>query len=119
MNHQNGRKKLNMKSSYRTAYLRNQLIHLITYGTLKTTKANAREVKRFAEKIVTIARRGNNLTNRRHAESLLPYKAEALNKLFTEIAPRYTERPGGYTRLVPMGRRMSDLATISRLEWVL
>ena len=119
MKHQNGRKKLNMKSSYRKAFLRNQLIHLITYGSLKTTKANAREVKRFAEKLVTIARRGNNFNTRRHAQRLLPYKDAALTKLFKEIAPRYTERPGGYTRLVPMGRRMSDLACISRLEWVI
>lgn len=119
MNHQNGRKKLNMKSSYRKAYLRNQLIHLITYGSLKTTKTNAKEVKRFAEKMVTIARRGNNFNNRRLVFSMLPYKQEALDKLFTEIAPRYTERPGGYTRLVPMGRRMGDLANIARLEWVM
>lgn len=118
MNHQNGRKKLNMKSSYRKAFLRNQVIHLIIYGSLKTTKTNAKEVKRFAEKMVTIARQGNNFNARRHAKRLLPYKDEALVKLFKEIAPRYTERPGGYTRLVPMGRRMSDLADVARLEWV-
>jgi len=118
MNHQNGRKKLNMKSSYRKAFLRNQLIHLITYGSLKTTKTNAKEVKRFAEKMVTIARQGNTLNARRHVKRLLPYKEEALVKLFKEIAPRYTERPGGYTRLVPLGRRMGDLADVARLEWV-
>lgn len=118
MKHQNGRKKLNMKSSYRKAFLRNQTIHLITYGILKTTKANAKEVKRFAEKLVTIARKGNDFNARRHAKRLLPYKDEALVKLFKEIAPRYTERPGGYTRLIPMGRRSSDMAQIARLEWV-
>jgi large subunit ribosomal protein L17 len=118
MNHQNGRSKLNLKSSHRKAFLRNQVIHLITFGSLKTTKANAKEVKRFAEKLVTIARKGNDMNSRRHVKRLLPYKEEALVKLFKEIAPRYVERPGGYTRLIPMGRRMSDLAQIARLEWV-
>lgn len=49
---------------------------------------------------------------------MLPYKEEALIKLFTEIAPKYVERPGGYTRVIPMGKRSSDTATIARLEWV-
>jgi large subunit ribosomal protein L17 len=49
---------------------------------------------------------------------MLPYKQEALLKLFNEIAPRYVSRPGGYTRTIPMGKRTSDTATIARLEWV-
>ena len=118
MNHQNGRKKLNMKPAHRKALLRNQVIHLITYGHLVTTKARAKEVKRLAEKIVTIARNGNTFNFRRKALSLLPYKDEALGKLFKEIAPKYVDRPGGYTRLIPMGRRISDTAYMARLEWV-
>jgi large subunit ribosomal protein L17 len=118
MMHQNGRKKLNLKSSHRTSLLRNQVIHLITYGHLTTTKARIKEVQRFAEKLVTIARRGNNFNDRRHVQSLLPYKQEALLSLFNEIAPRYVDRPGGYTRVIPLGRRASDTAVIAKLEWV-
>jgi len=49
---------------------------------------------------------------------LLPYKEEAILKLFKEIAPRYTQRPGGYTRIIPLGKRTSDTATIAQLSWV-
>ncbi|MBA2306569.1 50S ribosomal protein L17 [Candidatus Dependentiae bacterium] len=118
MNHQNGRKKLNMKSAHRCAVLRNQVISLIEYGHLVTTKARAKEVRRFAEKLVTLARDGNSFNARRRAKALLPYKEEALVKLFTEIAPRYVHRPGGYTRLIPLGRRISDTAVMTKLEWV-
>jgi len=118
MRHQNGRKKLNLKPSHRRSMLRNQVIHLITYGHLVTTKANAKETQRLAEKVVTVARKGNNFNARRKAKQLLPYKEAALVKLFKEIAPKYVERPGGYTRIIPLGKRMSDTATIARLEWV-
>lgn len=118
MMHQSGKKKLNRKSPHRRAMLRNQVIHLITYGHLVTTKARLKEVKRLAEKLVTIARVGNDFNARRRALSLLPYKQEALIKLFKEIAPKYVDRPGGYTRIIPLGQRKSDTATIARLEWV-
>lgn len=118
MRHQYGRKKLNLKAPHRRSMLRNQVIHLITYGYLVTTKANAKEVKKLAEKIVTIARTGHTFNAHRHVQSLLPYKNEAILKLFKEIAPQYVDRPGGYTRLIPMGQRVSDTATIARLEWV-
>lgn len=118
MMHQNGRKRLNVSSSHRKALLRNQVIHLITYGHLVTTKTRAKETQKFAEKLVTIARIGNDFNARRRAKALLPYKEEALKKLFIDIAPKYKERPGGYTRLIPMGRRVSDTAPIARLEWV-
>lgn len=118
MMHQNGRKKLNRKYSHRIAMLRNQVIHLITYGHLVSTKVRVKEVQRLAEKVVTIARVGNNFNARRRVHALLPYKKEAVLKMFNEIAPMYIERPGGYTRVIPMGRRVSDTATIARLEWV-
>ncbi|MCX5925273.1 MAG: 50S ribosomal protein L17 [Candidatus Dependentiae bacterium] len=118
MRHQNGRKKLNLKYSHRVAMLRNQLIHLIQYGCLVSTRARVKEVQKFADKVVTIARVGNEFNARRRVHALLPYKEEAVIKLFKEIAPQYTERPGGYTRVIPMGKRISDTATIARLEWV-
>ena len=98
--------------------LRNQVIHLIEYGVLVSTKANVKEAQKLAEKVITIARKGNNFNARRRAKQLLPYKDSALVKLFKEIAPKYVDRPGGYTRTIPMGKRSSDLATIIRLEWV-
>ena len=118
MNHQSGKTKLNMRSSYRKAYLRNQVIHLITFGHLKSTKANVKEVRRLAEKLVTVAKFGNDFNARRKAYSMLPYKESALLKLFTDIAPKYKDRPGGYTRIISLGRRPSDTAQVARLEWV-
>jgi large subunit ribosomal protein L17 len=118
MRHQSGKAKLNMTAGHRKSLLRNQVIAFITYGHLVTTKARAKEVRRFAEKLVTLARDGNDFNARRRAKALLPYKAEALVKLFGEIAPRYVQRPGGYTRIISLGRRQSDTALIARLEWV-
>ncbi len=118
MKHQNGRKKLNLPSAHRRSLIRNQTMGLIEHGHLVTTKARAKEVKRFVEKLVTLARDGNTFNARRRAKALLPYKEEVLVKLFKEIAPRYVQRPGGYTRIIPLGRRISDTAEIARLEWV-
>jgi large subunit ribosomal protein L17 len=118
MMHQNGRKKLNVKSGHRKALLRNQVIHLITYGVLQTTKVRAKEVQRKAEKMVTIARDGYNFNTIRRLKSELPYNAAAVTKLIKEIAPKYVSRPGGYTRIIPLGARTSDTAPIARLEWV-
>lgn len=118
MMHQNGRKKLNLKAPHKRSMMRNQVIHLITYGHLVTTKARIKEVRRLAEKVVTIARQGNTFNARRRVHALLPYKQEAVIKLFKEIAPKYVDRPGGYTRIIPLGKRASDTATIAKLEWV-
>jgi large subunit ribosomal protein L17 len=118
MRHQNGRRKLNVKPAHKKSLMRNQVIHLITYGSLTSTKVTVKEVQRFAEKLVTLAREGNTFNARRRAKALLPYKEEALVKLFAEIAPKYVSRPGGYTRVIPMGKRESDTADVARLEWV-
>ena len=118
MMHQNGRKKLNVKPSHKRSLLRNQTIHLIEFGHLTSTKTTVKEVQRFVEKLVTIAREGNNFNARRRAQALLPYKQEALVKLFKEVAPRYVDRPGGYTRVISLGKRVSDTASIARLQWV-
>lgn len=118
MNHQLGRKKLNMHPAHKRSLLRNQTILLIEKGSVTSTKARVKEVRRFAEKLVTLAREGNNFNARRRAKAILPYKDAALVKLFAEIAPRYVNRPGGYTRIIPLGRRVSDTAEIAKLEWV-
>jgi large subunit ribosomal protein L17 len=85
---------------------------------LTSTKPRIKEVQRFAEKLVTLARNGNTFNNRRRAQSLVPYSKKALDRLFIDIAPQYTERPGGYTRKLSLGNRISDTAPIMRLEWV-
>ena len=118
MKHQIDRKKLNRKPSHRRAMLRNQVIHLIKYGCLNTTKARVKEVRRIAEKAVTIARVGYDFNTIRRIKSLLPYDDAAVKKLIKEIAPRYAGRPGGYTRIISLGMRASDTAKIARLEWV-
>jgi large subunit ribosomal protein L17 len=118
MRHQNGRRKLNLKPAHKRSMLRNQMISLITYGHVVSTKTCIKELRRFAEKIVTVAREGNDFNVRRRVNALLPYDAAVARKLVVEIAPRYVERPGGYTRIIPLGRRVSDTADIARLEWV-
>lgn len=117
MRHQLGRKKLNKSASHRRSLIRNQVISFIMYGHLVTTQARVKEVRRLAEKLVTIAK-NDTFSARRRAKALLPYKNEALTKLFKEIAPKYETRPGGYTRIIPLGRRISDTAMIAKLEWV-
>lgn len=118
MIHQNGRKKLNLKAPHKKAMIRNQAIHLIKYGQLVSTKARVKETRRFIERAVTIAREGNTFNARRRVQALLPYDANAVVKLFTDIAPKYVSRPGGYTRIISLGKRMSDTADVARLEWV-
>ena len=84
MIHQKGTAKLNCKFPHRRAMLRNQVIQLIMQGKLVTTKARVKEARRLAEKLVTVARQGNNFNARRRAYAMLPYKQEALLKLFNE-----------------------------------
>jgi len=118
MRHLSSKKKLNMKSSYRKAYLRNQVINLINYGHITVSLQGAKEIRRMAEKMVTLAAKGNDFNTRRRAKQILPYSEEALEKLFKEVAPQYVTRPGGYTRILRLGRRASDSASMARLQWV-
>jgi large subunit ribosomal protein L17 len=118
MNHQNGRKKLNRNSGHRKALIRNQVIHFIKFGVLQSTRARVKEIQRVTERIVTLARKGYDFNTIRRVKQLLPYDFDAVVKLIKEIAPKYVGRAGGYTRVIPLGMRASDTATIARLEWV-
>lgn len=118
MRHLRDHRKLNLKSPHRKAYLRNQVIHLINYGYITTSLAAAKEVRRFAEKMVTLAAKGTDFNTIRRAKQLLPYSDVAITKLFDEVAPQYVSRPGGYTRILRLGRRPSDSAVMARLQWV-
>lgn len=118
MKHQNGRKKLNVKQGHRKALLRNLAISFITYGHISSTTTHVKVLRSYVEKLVTLARTGSDFNTVRRIKQELPYDMAAVSKLINEIAPRYTQRPGGYTRIYNLGRRPSDTAPISRIEWV-
>jgi large subunit ribosomal protein L17 len=119
MRHLKGRKKLNLKASHRKAYLRNQVINLINYGHITLSLATAKEVRRFAEQMVTLAAKNpTDFNAKRRAKQLLPYSDVALEKLFSDIGPAHVNRPGGYTRILRLGRRAADSAVMARLQWV-
>ena len=118
MKHQYGRRKLNVKPAHKKALVRNQAIHFVKYGILQTTKPRIKEVQQFIEKAVTIARKGCDFNTIRRIKKILPYDAEMVTKLIKEIAPKYVDRQGGYTRVISLGKRISDTAPVARLEWV-
>lgn len=118
MKHQIKNKKLNLSSKHRKALLRNQVLHFIKYGKLKSTLVHVKEIRRLAEKVVTIAKAGNTYINRRKVLAILPYNDEIVKFLFVSVAPKYIDRAGGYTRIFKLGTRLSDTASIGLLTWV-
>ena len=112
MRHQKTRHKLSRDASHRKALLANLCIEVIDHERIKTTEAKAKAVKPEIEKLITLARRGD-LHARRQAISILQHPDKGvIYKLFEEIAPRYTERPGGYTRILKLGPRSSDATEV-------
>jgi large subunit ribosomal protein L17 len=97
--------------------LRNQATDLFRYERIQTTEAKAREVQRFAEKMVGLAKTGD-LHSRRQAYARL-YDQKVVDKLFIELSPRFVGRSGGYTRLVKLGPRRRDGAPMAVLELIL
>jgi large subunit ribosomal protein L17 len=116
MRHKVGHRKLQRTSSHRAALLRNMAAALIKHEQITTTTAKARELRPYAEKLITLAKRGG-LSNRRLAHARLLDDAQ-LTKLFDVLAPRYADRAGGYTRIVKAGFRASDAAPIAVIELV-
>jgi len=116
MRHQKKTLKLGRTAEHRKALLANQVCSLIEHQRIKTTLAKAKAVRPLAEKIVTLGKNGS-LHARRNALSILRQK-DAVKKLFDEIAPRSTDRHGGYTRIVKLGQRKSDSASMAFIEWV-
>src|SRR2546423_10933250 len=116
MRHQNKTVKLGVTAAHRKALLANQVCSLIEHQRIKTTLAKAKAVRPLAEKMVTLGKNGS-IHARRTAFSTLRHK-DAVKKLFDEIAPRSTERNGGYTRIVRLGERKSDSASMAFIEWV-
>ncbi len=116
MRHRKKGRKLQRTASHRRAMLRNLATSLFRYERIETTTAKAKELRPYAERLITLARRGDL-----HARRLVARKIqdrEVLGKLFDEISSRYAERPGGYTRILKLGNRKGDAAEISLIELV-
>ena len=116
MRHKVGHRKLQRTSSHRKALLRNMAAALIKHEQITTTTSKARELAPYVEKLITLGKRGG-LSNRRLAHARLLDDAQ-LVKLFDVLAPRYSDRSGGYTRVVKAGFRASDAALIAVIELV-
>jgi large subunit ribosomal protein L17 len=116
MRHHRAGRKLGRDASHRKALYANLAGALIEHGRIKTTVTKAKAVRPIAEKMITLGRRGD-LHARRQAMAYLRSQ-EVVHKLFAEVAPRFTERPGGYSRIVRIGPRPGDAAEMAYLELV-
>jgi large subunit ribosomal protein L17 len=116
MRHQRAGKKLGRDSAHRKALYSNLAGALIEHGRIKTTVTKAKAVKPFAEQMITLGRRGD-LHARRQATAFLRSR-DVVHHLFAEVAPRFKDRPGGYTRIVKLGPRQGDAAEMAYLELV-
>jgi large subunit ribosomal protein L17 len=114
--HHRSGKKLGRDSAHRKALYSNLAGSLIEHGRIKTTVAKAKAVRPIAEKMITLGRRGD-LAARRQALAYLRSN-DIVHILFAEVAPRFTDRPGGYTRIVKVGPRAGDAAEMAYLEFV-
>jgi large subunit ribosomal protein L17 len=117
MRHQKNRHKLSRTSAHRKALLANLCKEIIEHERIKTTEAKAKAVKPEIEQLITLARNGD-LHSRRQALSTLGQDKFAVHKLFEDVAPRYMDRPGGYTRILKLGPRRSDSTEMVYIELV-
>jgi large subunit ribosomal protein L17 len=116
MRHQRAGKKLGRDSAHRRALYANLAGALIEHGRIKTTEAKAKAVKPIAEQMITLGRRGD-LHARRQALAFLR-SPDVVHKLFSDVGPRFADRPGGYSRIVKIGPRPGDAAQMVYLELV-
>ena len=116
MRHKVAGRKLDRPSAHRKAMYRNLVTDLLNYEKITTTEAKAKEVRGLAEKMITLGKKGG-LHSRRQALSFI-IDENVAEKVFTELAPRYAERPGGYTRITKLGPRLGDRAAMVQLELV-
>ena len=116
MRHHRSGKKVGRDSAHRKALYANLAGSLIEHGRIKTTEAKAKAVKPIAEKMITLGRRGD-LAARRQALAYLRSQ-QIVHHLFAEVAPRFADRPGGYSRIVKIGPRYGDAAEMVYLELV-
>ena len=116
MRHRKSGRQLNRNSSHRQAMFRNMMNSLFEHEIIETTLPKAKELRRFAEPMITLAK-VDSVANRRLAFSRLRSK-EAVGKLFSSVAPRFKERPGGYLRVLKCGFRVGDAAPMAMVELV-
>ena len=116
MRHRNSGRQLNRNSSHRNAMFKNMAVSLFDHEVIKTTLPKAKELRRVAEPLITLAKE-DNVANRRVAFSRIRDKA-MVGKLFTDLGPRYKERPGGYLRILKCGFRTGDKAPMAYVELV-
>jgi len=116
MRHRNSGRQLNRNSSHRKAMFRNMAVSLFDHEVIKTTLPKAKELRRVAEPLITLAKQ-DSVSNRRVAFSRIRDKA-AVGKLFADLGPRYKERPGGYLRILKCGFRTGDKAPMAYVELV-
>ncbi len=116
MRHRKSGKKLNRTSSHRKALMRNMVTSLLEHERIETTDAKAKALRGVADRMITLGKRGD-LHARRQALSVIRSK-EVTAKLFGELAERFKDRPGGYTRVIKLGNRVGDAAPISIIELV-
>lgn len=116
MRHRKKGKKFGRKKGPREAMLRNLATSFVLYESIKTTETKAKAIKPIVEKFVTVSR-DNSLHTRRKLLSYF-YDEKAVNKLLEDLGPRYKERPGGYTRITKLGKRLGDNAPMVKLEFV-
>lgn len=116
MRHKHGYRKLGRTSAHRKALLKNLCISLINHGKIETGVFKAKELQRFAQKLVTIARRGD-FNAHRHVFAALQNK-EATKKIMNDIAPKYVDTKGGYTRIYRTRVRRGDASVMANIEFV-
>ncbi len=118
MRHRRSGRKLGRDASHRKALFSNMAGSLFEHGRIRTTEAKAKELRPIAEKLITLARKDpSDVAAQRNAVAFLRSK-DAVHRLFHEIAPRFTERPGGYTRIIKIGPRPGDAAPMVYIELV-
>jgi large subunit ribosomal protein L17 len=116
MRHQRAGRKLGRDAAHRKALYANLTASLIEHGRIKTTVAKAKEVRPVAEEMITLGRRGD-VPARRQALKFLRSQ-DVVHKLFSDVGPRFSDRPGGYSRIVKLGPRQGDAAEMAYLELV-
>lgn len=117
MRHHHAHRKFNREKAQRVALMRGLARSLILHGSITTTVAKAKELRPYVEKLVTVAKSGT-LASRRTVATRLGERSQALSKIFSDFAPRYAKRAGGYTRITKLGRVGKRVAEFAKIEFV-
>lgn len=116
MRHRNAGRRLGRTTAHRKATMKNLAVALFSHNAIETTEAKSKELRRFAEPLITLAKK-DTVANRRRAFAELR-DDEVVRKLFATIGPAFLQRPGGYTRILKLGFRAGDAAPMARIELV-